>query len=241
VLAADNRSFARAATTMGVKQSTLSRRISLLESRIGMTLFERSTRGAVPTEAGRSFMELARGILADLDGLIANSRDIGAGRVGTLGLGFSTSLASGNMRAITCSKMAPDGFGGMVVLITADAVLGKSTEDMLCDLMDQAEHGEIGVAPGHGALVLLRLDEKAVRTAIGEILIADATFVPMIADDVTEAEIREACHAVATQLDLTEVKDQAEFNAAQTALRAPRRDGRPDQARRHQSTWAASH
>lgn len=85
---------------MGVKQSTLSRRISLLESRIGMTLFERSTRGAVPTEAGRSFMELARGILADLDGLIANSRDIGAGRVGTLGLGFSTSLASGNMRAI---------------------------------------------------------------------------------------------------------------------------------------------
>lgn len=100
VLAADNRSFARAATTMGVKQSTLSRRISLLESRIGMTLFERSTRGAVPTEAGRSFMELARGILADLDGLIANSRDIGAGRVGTLGLGFSTSLASGNMRAI---------------------------------------------------------------------------------------------------------------------------------------------
>ena len=33
--------------------------------------------------------------------------------------------------AFTCSKMRPDGFGGMATLITADAVKGKSTSDIL--------------------------------------------------------------------------------------------------------------
>ncbi|MEA3390681.1 MAG: LysR family transcriptional regulator [Pseudomonadota bacterium] len=100
VLAADTHSFARAAAAMRVKQATLSRRVSALEARIGVKLFERSTRGAVPTEAGQSFIELARSILSDLDGLVANSRAIGSGRIGTLGVGFSTSLASGHMRAL---------------------------------------------------------------------------------------------------------------------------------------------
>jgi DNA-binding transcriptional LysR family regulator len=100
VLAADANSFARAASTVRIKQATLSRRISALEMRIGITLFERSTRGAVPTEAGQSFIELARSIIADLDGLIADSHAISSGRVGTLSLGFSTSLASGHMRAL---------------------------------------------------------------------------------------------------------------------------------------------
>jgi hypothetical protein len=122
--------------------------------------------------------------------------------------------------AFTCSKMRPDGFGGMVVLITADAVLGKSTEDMLCDLMDQAEYGDLAAAPGHGVHALLRLDEMAVRAAVAEILVADASFVPLVSDDITDADIREACTAVAARIDLTEIKDQAEFNAAQTALRA---------------------
>lgn len=124
--------------------------------------------------------------------------------------------------AFTCSEMAPDGFGGMVVLITAEAVLGKSTEDMLCDLMDQAEHGDLGVAAGHAAHVLLRLDEQAVRAAIAEVLIADASYAPMTADEVTDADIREACLAVTSRIDLTEIKDQAEFNAALAALASAR-------------------
>jgi hypothetical protein len=40
--------------------------------------------------------------------------------------------------SFTCSKMRPDGFGGMAVLITADAILGKSTNDILEDFL--AEH-----------------------------------------------------------------------------------------------------
>lgn len=37
--------------------------------------------------------------------------------------------------AFTCSKMRPDGFGGMAVLITADHVMGKSTNDILEDFL----------------------------------------------------------------------------------------------------------
>jgi hypothetical protein len=40
--------------------------------------------------------------------------------------------------AFTCSKMLPDGFGGMAVLITADTVMGKSTGDMIEDLLNAA-------------------------------------------------------------------------------------------------------
>lgn len=40
--------------------------------------------------------------------------------------------------AFTCSKMCPDGFGGMAVLITPDAIVGKSTNDLLEDLLSEA-------------------------------------------------------------------------------------------------------
>jgi hypothetical protein len=40
--------------------------------------------------------------------------------------------------AFTCSRMRPDGFGGMAVLITPDAILGKSTDDILDDFLTQA-------------------------------------------------------------------------------------------------------
>ncbi|MGC2523849.1 MAG: hypothetical protein WA417_14635, partial [Stellaceae bacterium] len=38
--------------------------------------------------------------------------------------------------AFTCSTMRPEGFGGMAVLITADAVMGKSTGDIIEDFLN---------------------------------------------------------------------------------------------------------
>lgn len=40
--------------------------------------------------------------------------------------------------AFTCSKMRPDGFGGMAVLITRAAIVGKSTNDLLVDFLAEA-------------------------------------------------------------------------------------------------------
>jgi len=40
--------------------------------------------------------------------------------------------------AFTCSKMRPDGFGGMAVLITPDTIIGKSTNDLIEDFLVEA-------------------------------------------------------------------------------------------------------
>jgi hypothetical protein len=46
--------------------------------------------------------------------------------------------------SFTCSKMRPDGFGGMAVLITAAAVMGKSTHDLIGDFLAEAGLDEAG-------------------------------------------------------------------------------------------------
>jgi len=45
--------------------------------------------------------------------------------------------------AFTCSKMRPDGFGGMAVVITPGAVMGKSTSDIIEDFLAEALPGEL--------------------------------------------------------------------------------------------------
>lgn len=39
--------------------------------------------------------------------------------------------------SFTCSKMRPDGFGGAVVVISADEIIGKSTNDLLEEFIEQ--------------------------------------------------------------------------------------------------------
>jgi hypothetical protein len=46
------------------------------------------------------------------------------------------------LSAFTCSRMRPDGFGGMAVLITANAVVGKSTSDIIEDFLAEAHLAE---------------------------------------------------------------------------------------------------
>jgi DNA-binding transcriptional LysR family regulator len=99
VAAGDSGSFAKAAAKLRVKQSTLSRRILLLEQDVGLTIFERTTQGAVPTRDGAAFLAAARQIVDEAEGLRSNARAMGRGEAGRLVFGFSTSLSAGNLRA----------------------------------------------------------------------------------------------------------------------------------------------
>jgi DNA-binding transcriptional LysR family regulator len=76
VMTADAQSFTRAAAALNVKQTTLSRRVMDLELRLGVKLFERSTRGAEPTENGKVFLEAARRIVTDVDNLRTTARAV---------------------------------------------------------------------------------------------------------------------------------------------------------------------
>jgi DNA-binding transcriptional LysR family regulator len=99
VAARDQGSFRRAAESLSVQQSTLSRCIRQLEHSIGMTIFERSSGGVRATDAGRDFLHLARSILEQVDSLVARAHRTGRGEAGRITIGFYTSLTAGNLRA----------------------------------------------------------------------------------------------------------------------------------------------
>jgi LysR family transcriptional regulator, nitrogen assimilation regulatory protein len=60
-------SFTKAANTLNVAQPALSRHVQQLEVELGQPLLTRNGRGAVATEAGRTLMEYARGILYQVE------------------------------------------------------------------------------------------------------------------------------------------------------------------------------
>jgi hypothetical protein len=119
------------------------------------------------------------------------------------------------LTSFTCSKMRPDGFGGMAVLITEDAILGKSTNDILEDFLAERE----GDAADDGVHVLLRIREDAVREQIGKAIEADPSLTRLTADVISDADIHAACLAVVKRSDLSEEQGAAEFRAALAAIR----------------------
>lgn len=98
VVAADQLSFHRAATVIGVRQSAVSRRVRALEDELGVSLFERKVSGVYPTTAGLEFLHHARSILSDVDYAVKVSRAAGRGATGHLRVGFFASLACGFLR-----------------------------------------------------------------------------------------------------------------------------------------------
>ena len=67
VAVARTRHFTQAAKELGISQPPLSQQIQRLEREVGTPLFRRLTRGVELTEAGESFYEDARQILAMSD------------------------------------------------------------------------------------------------------------------------------------------------------------------------------
>jgi DNA-binding transcriptional LysR family regulator len=90
VAIAEERSFTRAAERLWVAQPGLSTQMRRLEAELGVKLFERHTRGADLTHAGEVFLERARTALAAADAAGAIGRDLDAGLVGSLKLGFAS-------------------------------------------------------------------------------------------------------------------------------------------------------
>jgi hypothetical protein len=121
--------------------------------------------------------------------------------------------------AFTCTKMRPDSFGGMAVLITADSIKGKSTNDILEDFLAETTT-DLGSARSH---VLLRLDESSVRAEIAQVIETDEAVTTLTVDAVTDADIRAACRAVVEHTDLSEKRGAAAFRAALAAIREAER------------------
>lgn len=138
VLTADLQSFARAATKLNMKQSTLSRKVKDMEIRLGIKLFERTTRGAEVTENGRVFIEQARRIVTDVENLQTTARNVSYGLQGRLAVGYCSSLMSGRLKLVFSDYLArfPE--------VQFDGIEG-SPEKIIHGLQSQTM--DVGVAP----------------------------------------------------------------------------------------------
>lgn len=116
--------------------------------------------------------------------------------------------------AFTCTKMRPDGFGGMATLITASAIRAKSTNDILEEFRSQ---DEIGL--GDRSHVLLRFGEDEVRPLIAELIANDEALTALSPDAVSDHDVHAACLAVVQGSDLAEERGSALFRAALAATR----------------------
>lgn len=86
-------SFRRAADTVRITQSALSRRIDKLETALGVKLLERTTRKVALTNVGRAFLPQVERLLDDLDLALLSVGDGGALRTGTLTIACVPSAA----------------------------------------------------------------------------------------------------------------------------------------------------
>lgn len=136
------RSIHKAAARLGMTQPAATRLLSDLESQLGLTLFERSTRGILPTPHGASLVRHARAILGTLDHARAELDAISVGASGKLTVGVLLVVAPVLLpRALLQFKRRNPGIavevregtlGGLLPLLLhgdLDLVVGRLTAD----------------------------------------------------------------------------------------------------------------
>lgn len=117
VAVAETGGFAKAAARLGSSPPAVTRVVAALEQRLGVEFFARTTRRVRLTEAGKLFLERARGLLADLE--TAESEVTGENRLPTGHLSVTASVTLG--RTILPPIVA--GFLNAHSRITAKALL----------------------------------------------------------------------------------------------------------------------
>jgi DNA-binding transcriptional LysR family regulator len=90
---AAHRSFRRAASELGMSPSALSHAIAMLEQRIGVRLFNRTTRSVSLSEAGEQFLTRVRPALAEISAAMEAVNDFRDTPTGTLRINCSEGAA----------------------------------------------------------------------------------------------------------------------------------------------------
>ncbi|MCO5994143.1 LysR family transcriptional regulator [Actinoallomurus rhizosphaericola] len=87
---AEHRHFGRAAAVLHTTQPSLSRQISRLEQQLGVRLLDRTPRGSELTEAGETFLPLAKTLLRSAAQVVTRTR--AAARPDRITIGYTTNL-----------------------------------------------------------------------------------------------------------------------------------------------------
>jgi len=94
VVLAEMRSFVRAAVQLNITQSALSRSIQSMETSTGVRLFDRDRSGVWPTAHGELFLERARSLVRQAQGLDEMLSSLAGNDKGVVRVGLGPALAS---------------------------------------------------------------------------------------------------------------------------------------------------
>jgi DNA-binding transcriptional LysR family regulator len=89
IAVAEERHFGRAALRLHMAQPPLSQQIRQLEEQLGTPLLLRTTRKVELTPAGQVLLDRGRALLQELDALVEDVQQVGAGATGVIRVGFT--------------------------------------------------------------------------------------------------------------------------------------------------------
>lgn len=148
------RSFRRAAESLGIPNSTLSRRIALLEEGIGLRLLNRTTRKIELTEAGQLYYERSRRIVEEARTAYEELGGMVAQPSGTLKVSLSVDFATTYV-----APLLPE-FASMYPGITFDLDLTPRNVDLVGEPFDLAIRMTAPESPNLVSRVITRLNAQ---------------------------------------------------------------------------------
>lgn len=118
--------FGRAARALKISQPALSARIRDLEDKVGVTLFDRTTRRVDLTEAGREFLPQARKLLDDLEAALHGLGDLARRERGRVAIACAPLLAQVLLPEIVAAfRRRHPGIRVALVDVPTGAILAK--------------------------------------------------------------------------------------------------------------------
>jgi DNA-binding transcriptional LysR family regulator len=133
-LVAASGSFTRAAQQAGLTQSAVTRQVRGVEERLGVTLFERTTRKVILTDAGEFFLAEARRISGDVEALTVSLTSAYAESAPLVRIGLARSIALAYYPGflVASRRKQPE-------------LLTQISQDLSRTLIKQLEEGELDV------------------------------------------------------------------------------------------------
>lgn len=134
VVVAEELHFARAAARLHIEQSPLSRIIKDLEYRLGVQLFERTTRRTRLTWAGTVLLEEARRIFAVVDQAKASVRGAATGYRGRLRVALSDGIPQSRLATLLAQSREQDPEVEVCLYEVSSSAQAKGLQDDLYDV-----------------------------------------------------------------------------------------------------------
>lgn len=125
-------SLSRAARDLGMAQPAASKLLRKMEEHCGASLFDRSTRGMAPTEAGRRLHALCGDALATIDDALATVRAEGGEISGNIRIHSPACLGERHLNRIA------ESFRDRHRTVTVDLILGNAGVDLVGERIDLA-------------------------------------------------------------------------------------------------------